>query len=215
MRHDHPFRQRVQVRAGDTSRAHALRRMHGMVEHAHVASTTAYGKQFTTDDVTSLGKMLIEVADRYPLQYLTERDFFPLVCAYMKGRVPRLHPEVAVDSGAIDFRIGGSNPSVIELAVAPRAFADPHAPATVFPGHSAATQLYATQNGTELKKLSAVPQSRAKMRYLLLVDFRSAFEKAQLKALYEKTASTTGIANPVKVVYVARNNDFVFTLRRR
>jgi hypothetical protein len=32
--------------------------------------------------------------------------------------------------------------------------------------------LYATQNRSELKKLGLVPQAKARMRYLLLLDFQ-------------------------------------------
>ena len=48
------------------------------------------------------------------------------------------------------------------------------------------TQLYATQNKTELRKLKAIPQSQAKNRYLLLVDLRGIHDFHALKLGYEK-----------------------------
>jgi hypothetical protein len=46
-------------------------------------SPSTNSRQCTTSDVEQLGAALIEVADQYPTRYLTERDFFPLVVAYL------------------------------------------------------------------------------------------------------------------------------------
>jgi hypothetical protein len=171
-------------------------------------------RQCTTSDVEELGAALIDIANRYPTRFLTERDFYPLVVAYLHGLFPRVKVEHKVRSGAIDFRLGGMNPSVIELAVAPRALRDANAPDLIFPGHDSATQLYATQNRRELNKLSEVPQSKAKMRYLLLVDF-CAFDQDDMKDKYEREASNLGMRNPVYIVHVSRSATNSYTLRRR
>lgn len=171
-------------------------------------------RQCTTDDVKQLGAALIDIADQYPTRFLTERDFFPLVVAYLHGRFPGVSAEHAVANGAIDFRLGGMNPSVIELAVAPRALQDAAFTDLHFPGHANAPQLYATQNKTELKKLGAMPQTKAKRRYLILLDFR-AFDQGDMKAKYEEQAGKLGLKNPVCVVHVSRSATSSYTLRRR
>ncbi len=167
----------------------------------------------TIPDIEQLGAALIEVADRYPTRYLTERDFFPLIVAYLHGRFPGVSAEHAVDEGAIDFRLGGTNPSAIELAVAPRMLADSFFTTLHFPGHGKATQLYATQNRTELKKLGAMPQSKAKMRYLLLLDFRG-FDQVEMRRKYEAEGRSLKLQNPVCVLHVSRDQTMSYTLRR-
>lgn len=160
-------------------------------------------KSLTLKDVEALGKALIEVADKFPAHFLTERDFFPLVTAYLSGRVPNLVAEVAVQDGNVDFRLGNTNRALLELAVAPRELRDAKRSNLAFPGHGAATQLYASQNGSELKKLFSVPQSQAKNRYLLLLDFRDSHDINKLKESYRKIAKKLKRNGPVRVFYVS------------
>ena len=162
-------------------------------------------KSLTLEDVSILGSALIEIADLYPLTYRTERDFFPLVLAYLHGRVPSVKTEVGATAGKIDFRIGGSNPAVLELAVAPRALSDPDHASQKFPGHQATTQLYASQNRTELRKLKGIPQTKAKNRYLLLLDLRGVHDFKTLKSGYEAELPRLKGGAVVRVVYVKRN----------
>lgn len=170
---------------------------------------------FKTQDVVDLGEALMAVGDRYPTRFLTERDFFPLVIAYLHGRVPKVKPEARVRNGQVNFRIGQKNGALVELAVAPRQLRDPNADDVQFPGHKNATQLSAAQNESELRKLGAEPQSRAKKRYLLLVNFQRNADLDDLRAQYEKAADKVVIKNPVAVVYVARRGSAHFTLERR
>jgi len=165
----------------------------------------AKNKSLTIEDVCTLGSALIEIADLYPLTYRTERDFFPLVLAYLHGRVPCTQTEVGATNGKIDFRIGGPNPAVLELAVAPRALSDPDHPPQTFPGHKLTTQLYASQNRTELQKLKKIPQTKAKNRYLLLLDLRGAHDFVKLKAGYETQLPRFSGGSAVRAVYVKRN----------
>jgi len=164
-------------------------------------------KSLTRADVSALGSALIEIADLYPLQYRTERDFFPLVLAYLHGRVPSVQAEVGATAGKIDFRIGGPNPALLELAVAPRALSDPDRPEQKFPGHHATTQLYASQNKSELRKLKEVPQSKARNRYLLLLDLRGIHDFSALKTGYESELPRFKGGAVVRVVYVKRGPD--------
>jgi len=166
-------------------------------------------KSLTLADVGALGSALIEIADLYPFAYRTERDFFPLVLAYLHGRVPSVKAEVGVTAGRIDFRIGGPNPALLELAVAPRALSDPDHPEQTFPGHQATTQLYASQNKKELRKLKDVSQTRAKNRYLLLLDMRGVHDFSALKTGYEAVLPRFNGGSVVRVVYVKRGQNQV------
>jgi len=185
-----------------------------MAKHSTKATAHKGSRLCTTDDVSELGQALLRIADEFPTTFLTERDFYPLVGAYLYGRFPGVSMEHKVKSGAIDFRLGGMNPSVIELVVAPRALRDDADPGFRFPGHRAATQLYPTQNRSELKKLAGMPQSKAKKRYLLLLDFR-AFDPTDLWVKYGNEARRIGLRNPVCVVHVSRKETQAHTLRRR
>ena len=164
--------------------------------------------------VSALGKNLIRVADKFPTRFLTERDFFPLVLAYLSGRVPNLSTEVTVEDGDIDFRTGGPNPALLELAVAPRELSDSRRPDLTFPGHGSATQLYATQNISELTKLFSVPPARARNRYLLLLDFRDGHDLRSLKASYQREARSLTRNGAVRVFYVSYNRCEHFLLGR-
>lgn len=161
-------------------------------------------KSLTIEDVQNLGAALIHVADIYPLDFLSERTFFPLVVTYLSGRVPGIEPEVGNENGVIDFRVGGTNPAALELAVAPRAFVDPNHTGQAFPGHKQKTQLYASQNKPELKKLRSLPQTRARNRYLLLLDLCGNHDFESLKAGYKNQLPQDGSGAAVRVVYVSR-----------
>jgi hypothetical protein len=54
-------------------------------------------KILTIADVLDLGRALINTANIYPLSFVTEKDFFPLVVAYLTGRVPALKTEVSTE----------------------------------------------------------------------------------------------------------------------
>lgn len=170
-------------------------------------------KSLTISDAKALGQALIEVADTYPTRFLTETDFYPLVVAYLRGRVPALKPEAIVVGGSVDFRVGGPNPALLELAVAPRELRDGCQDALKFPGHGRAPQLHASQNKSELKKLRAVPQSQAKNRYLLLLDFRGTLDPRKLRESYTATAAKVAPSqNVIRVVYVSRDRAFDFAI---
>lgn len=160
-------------------------------------------KKLTIADVLQLGRMLLDVSDSYPTQFLTERDFFPLVVAYLSGRVPSLATEVQLKGGVADFRLGGPNPTWLELAVQPRQLKDENHPSLPFPGHSAVNTLYAGQNATELKKLMREPKGTT--RFLLLLDLAGTYKIDVLKNGYRKSGLKIGGLKPVRVVYVTRD----------
>lgn len=166
----------------------------------------AYPKKYdglTIDLAKKLGRMLLEISDKYPLFFRTETDFYPLVFAYFHLDFPGIRAEFAHQLGRIDFKFGGTtNPGYLELAVAPRALGDLERPRKAPPK----TELYATKNSTELKKLSALPQSKAKQRVLLLVDLRKdPHDIESLTEQYLAEGKKLDIENTVNVIYVHRD----------
>lgn len=159
-------------------------------------------QSLTVHIVKELGKSLIEIADSYPLQYLTERDFFPLVSLFLKQHLPSVTAEVSVGNGRIDFRTGGTNPAALELALAPRDFRDGNCPLLRFKGHDIKTQLHASQNKKELAKL--LKATNMTNRYLLLVDLRGAHDIEKLKQSYVEVCPLDGSGCAIQVVYCSR-----------
>jgi hypothetical protein len=167
-----------------------------------------YSKILTIPDVTDLGRALVTTANLYPMRFVTERDFFPLVVTYLSGRVPALKAEVATDRGRIDFRLKGNNPTWLELAVQARAFSDKNFPEVQLPGYSVGA-LYASQNRQELRKL--MNETRGKTRFLLLIDLNGGYDLPKLEAAYRNEARTHIHGKPVRVVYVSPTRSHHFT----
>jgi len=155
----------------------------------------------TLANVKALAASLMEVADRYPTTFRTEVDFYPLVVAFLSWKLRGLRAEAPADGKqAIDFKVGGTtNPAYLELAVAPRALGDLESTKTKLPNK---TQLYATANESEMKKLST-RGGGTKGRFLLLVDLRKTPHK-DLEAKYQTIAKKLPGGNLVNVVYAHR-----------
>lgn len=158
----------------------------------------------TLANVKSLGRAIIDVADRYPTRFRTEIDFYPIVVAFLSWKLPGLKTEFPVGSKkAIDFKVTGTtNPAYLELALAPRVLGDledpPDAP------HPKKTQLYASQNLSELRKLAKLGGA-TKGRFLLLVDLRkTAHGDGVLKKKYDAAAKKLSGTQIVNVVYIHR-----------
>jgi len=175
-----------------------------MAKRKKVNSSIANHTKLTIRDVHHLGKALIDVADKFPTRFLTERDFFPLIHAYLSGRVPNMRAEEQARHGRIDFRLGGGNPTWLELAVQPRALKDNACDDIVFPGHSQKNSLYVAQNRTELKKLLKEPSG--KTRFLLLLDMVGSYGFESLKETYRAAGKKITAKHPVQVVYVSRTS---------
>jgi len=149
-----------------------------------------------------------EVVRRGRYTRTAERRIEPLVFGVLQARWGALRREVrAEDPGRdrprIDFRFGSTNPIVIELAVRPRA---------------GGQQLEASQNGPELRKLSHVPQSQARLRSLVLLDLGEApLSIGRLREDYTaKVRTTDGMGrNPIQVIYVHRHEQRSFGINRR
>ena len=101
----------------------------------------------------------------------------------------------------IDFRAGGPNPVYLELAVRPR---------------DGASELYGSQNKPELEKLLRYPQSKAKLRALVLMDFAAVpIERNRLRSSYDTLGAGPGRfeRNPVRVLYVHSKSEYHFVWR--
>ena len=163
----------------------------------------AYSQFFSRQDVCDLSTALIAVADQYPLSYRTERDFFPLIYAYLHGRVPHLRAEATQKAGRADFRVGGNNPVYLELAVAPRALIDPYDTTVRFPGNSYKSQLYAAANKPETtgKPATAGTLCRPKVTVVLKGTLTSSGATLGMKVehgnRWARAYTTLGTANLV------------------
>ncbi len=121
---------------------------------------------------------------------------------FTKGRyrtIARQHP---VQAGRIDFRYGTTNPAVIELVLR-----NPK---------DAQGKLFASQNLSELQKLSHVATNTAKYRFLLLLDRApQAIDSEHLRRLYERV--TVGARrfghHSVRVMYVHLSGSYHFGWR--
>jgi hypothetical protein len=161
---------------------------------------------FGTTEAVSAARKLLLLRKDYSNPPKNERQLDPLFYAYLKGR----HTSVKVSRQAhvrftnksypsrIDYRLGGSNPTLLELAVRP-------------PG--GAQELMGPQNKKELRKLSKFSQTTAKRRILLLLDLRKKpIHKVNLKESYATVHAGPGKKgrHAVTVIYVHENADYYF-----
>ncbi len=101
----------------------------------------------------------------------------------------------------IDFRIGGTNPVLVELAVRPA---------------GGSSQLYGSQNRSELGKLTRIPQSQARLRAMLLMDLAARpILKSRLKPTYDCVSAGPGRfqRSSVRVLYVHAELQYDFLWR--
>ena len=156
------------------------------------------------EDVEAAGREIISIIGDYTRQPHREMLIDPILYAYLRGRftsIARQHHVSVYGSNRprrIDFRKGGSNPVVLELAVRPPTGG----------GH-----LLGGQNASELRKLCKVSKTQARLRALLLIDlYGTHYLKADLKASFDLINAGPGkfTRSAVRVVYVHRNNTFNF-----
>jgi len=157
------------------------------------------------EEVTAAGVEILHLLQDYhrPPAH-REMLIDPILYAYMKGRfgpVTRQHHVSVYGSQKpkrIDFRIGGTNPSVMELAVR-----SPLGSGSLLGG----------PNTSELRKLCKVSTTQAKLRVLLLIDlYANHYTKSDLKDSYDTVHAGPGKFKrcPVRVVYVHMKNRFNF-----
>jgi hypothetical protein len=166
---------------------------------------------FGTPESINAALALINLRKHYSNPPKTERGLDPI----FYGFITAAHPNVQVSRqihitfhratrpSRIDFRIGGSNPTVLEPAVRPT---------------DGQQQMNGPQNHDELIKLSKVIPSKAKRRILLLVDLKKdPILKTKLKATYDPLHAGPGrkARHPVTVVYVHEQSQYSFTWKPR
>lgn len=125
---------------------------------------------------------------------------------YLRAKFPAITRQHHVKYGRIDFRYGTTNPVVIEFVL--------RSP------HQGRYTLFASQNRSELRKLTRVTQATARTRVMLLLD-RTAdpVERSELKEGYDATNAGRGnfTRHSVRVVYVheARTYNFLWSGRSK
>ena len=128
----------------------------------------------------------------------------PILYGYFQGRFGRMSRQHRVQIHGrsrprrIDFRSGGSNPVVIEIAVRPP---------------TGGSHLYGSQNRGELRKLTRVTNTSARLRVLLLVDLApSALARENLQDTYREQNAGSGnfVRHRVRVIYVHAHTAFSF-----
>jgi hypothetical protein len=158
-------------------------------------------------DLVDAVRQVIELLDDYSGSHVGGREMLldPILYGYLRGRfrhMSRQHPiPIAGTNRRIDFRHGGSNPTVIEFAVRP-----PHGGGT----------LYGGQNRSELQKLTRVSNTSARTRVMLLVDLSPVpLDRDNLKRTYDDQGSGPGNfkRHSVRVLYVHADTDFHFLWR--
>jgi hypothetical protein len=140
----------------------------------------------------------------------SEANMGRILHAYLVGRHAGVWAECPVNLGktesAIDFRFGdrphGKNPCVLELAVR---------------NSEGGSQLLASQNKPELRKLSRYPESQAQTRVLLLLDIGHApLAREKLQPDYDNLKHLGAgkfQRRSVSILYVHRELDYRFIWR--
>lgn len=158
------------------------------------------------DEITDAGVQVLHLLDDYS-RAPAHREMLidPILYAFFKGRfgaVTRQHHVAVYGSQRprrIDFRVGGTNPVVLELAV--------RSPKGV-------GSLLGKPNTSELRKLCKVSTTQAKLRALLLIDlYSNNYTKDHLQDSYQLIHAGPGKfeRNAVRVIYVHMNNRFDFS----
>jgi hypothetical protein len=162
---------------------------------------------FGTEEAISAALVLLKLRRDYSNPPKQERTLDPLFYAYLKGhlgnvKVSRQEPirfHGSTHPSRIDFRVGGSNPTFVELAVRPSL---------------GIQELMGPQNLKELKKLSKIRPAIARRRMLILLDLKGKpLEKGKLKPSYDPLHVGPGRRerHPVTVIYVHEELQYSFT----
>ena len=150
-----------------------------------------------------IGRQAINLTESMSWGKSKEGWLHGVVLGLLEAKSGKMTTEHNVRHGRIDLRQGGSNPTVIELVVR----------------SSSGNTLYASQNRKELRKLTQMPQSKAKRRFLLLLDlgWSEPISKATLKRSYDHVRIGRGRLSSkkgVRVMYVhkekSKSYDFLW-----
>jgi hypothetical protein len=150
-------------------------------------------------DIVEAGKEVIFLLSRYSNAPHREMKIDPALFGYLRGKhgpVDRQHPvhlyggKQGKRAKRIDYRLGGSNPVVLEFAVRPP---------------TGGGTLLGSQNASELRKLCRVSDTEARLRALLLVDlYREPHDIDSLWDTYDRVSTGPGRykRSGVRVIYV-------------
>jgi hypothetical protein len=157
-------------------------------------------------DLTNAARQVIALLTDYSGGHVGRREMLldPILYGYLQGRFQNMSRQHWVQIHGrdrpqrIDFRHGGSNPVVIEFAVRP-----PHGGPT----------LYGSQNRPELRKLTRVTKTSARLRVMLLIDLApDPLLRNNLMRTFNDQNSGPGRfkRHSVRVVYVHSETSFNF-----
>jgi hypothetical protein len=155
-------------------------------------------------DIQSMGKDVLSMLDNYynppQREMLLDAVFFAYLSARYTNvtRQHHIHLYGSSKPQRIDFRLGGNNPVVIELALR---------------SPSGGGALAGSQNISELRKLCRVRRSEARLRALLLLDLAERpLKRRTLIGTYEPLHAGAGKfeRHPVRIIYVHRTETFSF-----
>lgn len=158
----------------------------------------------TTKLILDVGRKAIRLADTLSWKKTGERWLHGVVLGLFEAKLGGMQSEYPVETSSaktkpkcVDFRHGGSNPAVIELVVRVHG-----------------SELYGSQNASELRKLCKIPFSKARRRILLLLDPSrlESIGKSSLKSSYEQIGSGRGkfTRETVTIVYVHPDREYSF-----
>lgn len=162
------------------------------------------------EDVREAALEIVGPICKWKTRSFSEAEVGRILHAFLAGRHRGVKPEHPIKMGSttmdIDFRFGdaphGANPCVLELAVR---------------NSEGGAQLTASQNKTELKKLSRYPAKRAQTRVLLLLDLgHKPIAKEKLQPAYDALnhlGSGKFQRRSVSVLYVHRELNYRFIWR--
>lgn len=162
---------------------------------------------FGTTEAITAGQALIKLRKHYSNPPKSERGLDPIFFGYITAahskvtvtRQSHVTFHGATRPSRIDFRLGGTNPTYLELAVRPA---------------NGQQELCGPQNLDELVKLSKIIPSKGKRRILLLVDLKKKpMAKGKLEDSYAPLHAGPGkkARHPVTVVYVHESTSYSFT----
>jgi hypothetical protein len=164
-------------------------------------------KYLNAGNVIRIAKSLIYISNKFPLGYLAEKDFYPLIIMGLRMLGYKFEYEVGAGGGRIDFKTKGTNPTYLEVALARRTLVDANFENLKFIGcPESSPELHPSQNRKEIGKLKKI--KLAKGRFLLLIDLQKSTEKKRLriKNNYIKKWPTLeeSSEHAINVIYVGR-----------
>jgi hypothetical protein len=155
------------------------------------------------DEIALAAQTVMRLLGQYSNAPHREMLVDPALYAFLEAKFGKMTRQMPIRLGdshkRIDFRHGGSNPVAIEFAVRPP---------------KGGGQLYGSQNASELRKLSRLSQTKAKLRALLLMDLHSTpHDETDLARTYENVTLGPGryVRRPVSVIYVHESGSWQFT----